>query len=153
MKGRWFGRLLSWYPPYWGTGIRVRMADDYSSAEVTMRLRFYNRNYFGTHFGGSLYAMIDPHYTLLLVNRLGDGYRVWDQQAVIRFVRPGRGTVRARFEVDDRRLAEVREATAGGEKTTPTWTVEIVDEAGEVVVRADKTLYVRRRPREPADSG
>ncbi len=144
MKGTWFGRLLSWYPPYWGTGISVRMAPDYRWAEARMALRFYNRNYFGTHFGGSLYAMIDPVYTLMLVNRLGRGYRVWDQAASIDFLRPGSGTVTARFEVGDERLEEVRRATAQGEKYTPTWPVEIVDRGGKVVARAQKTLYVRR---------
>ncbi len=44
MDGRWFGWLLSWYPPYWGTGISVRMTADYSAAEARMAVRFYNRN-------------------------------------------------------------------------------------------------------------
>ncbi len=145
MNGRLFGRLLTWYPPYWGTGIKIRMAADYSAAEVRMALRFYNRNYFGTHFGGSLYLMVDPIYVLMLANRLGPGFSVWDQSAVIDFLSPGRGTVTARFEVDDDRLSEVRRATVGGEKYTPVWPVEVLDGAGEVVARVTKTLYIRQR--------
>lgn len=145
MNGRLFGHLLSWYPPYWGTGIKVRMAADYSSAEVRMTLRFYNRNYFGTHFGGSLYSMVDPIYVLMLANRLGSGYSVWDQSAQVDFLRPGRGRVTASFEVGDKRLAEVQAATANGEKYSPVWPVEIVDGAGEVVARVAKKLYIRRR--------
>jgi acyl-coenzyme A thioesterase PaaI-like protein len=148
MDGRWFGRLLSWYPPYWGTGIRVRMAADYSVAEVRMALRFYNRNYFGTHFGGSLYSMVDPIYVLMLANRLGRGYSVWDQAATIEFVRPGRGVVRARFEVGDEQLEEVRAATAGGETYRPVWPVKVIDGDEKVVARVSKTLYIRRRSRE-----
>ncbi|MDH3404996.1 MAG: DUF4442 domain-containing protein [Acidobacteriota bacterium] len=144
MDGRWFGRLLSWYPPFWGTGIRFRVAADYSAAEASMTLRFYNRNYFGTHFGGSLYAMVDPVYVLLLANRLGADYSVWDQAAAIEFVKPGRGVVRARFEVGDDRLREVRAATRGGATYRPVWPVEVVDAAGEVVARVQKTLYIRR---------
>ena len=150
MNGRFLGLLLSWYPPYWGTGIKVRVAPDFSAAEVRMTLRFYNRNYFGTHFGGSLYAMVDPIYVLLLSNRLGRGYSVWDQSSAIDFVKPGRGTVTARFELGDERLAAVREATAGGESYRPVWPVEIVDEAGEVVARIEKTIYVRQRRPEVA---
>jgi hypothetical protein len=33
-----------------------------------MNLRWYNTNYVGTHFGGSLYSMVDPIYMLLLMN-------------------------------------------------------------------------------------
>ena len=145
MNGRLFGRLLTWYPPFWGTGIRVRMAADYSSAEVRMALRFYNRNYFGTHFGGSLYSMVDPIYVLMLANRLGRGYSVWDQSAVVEFLSPGKGTVTAHFEVGDDRLGEVQRATAGGEKYSPVWPVEVLDAAGEVVARVTKTLYIRQR--------
>lgn len=145
MNGRLFGLFLTWYPPYWGSGIRVRVAPDYTSAVASMPLRFYNRNYFGTHFGGSLYSMVDPIYVLLLANRLGRGYSVWDQSAQIDFLKPGRGTVKARFEVGDDRVAEVREATAGGEKYSPVWRVEIVDAEGEVVAQVAKTLYIRKR--------
>ena len=35
-------------------------AEDYRHARVELRQRWYNRNYVGTHFGGSLFAMTDP---------------------------------------------------------------------------------------------
>ena len=89
--------------------------------------------------------MVDPIYVLMLANRLGPAYSVWDQSAAIDFLRPARGKVRARFEVGDDRLKEVREATTSGKKYSPVWPVEILDASGECVARASKTLYVRRR--------
>ncbi|MBB5321430.1 DUF4442 domain-containing protein [Marinobacter oulmenensis] len=149
---RWFAssgalrRLLTLYPPYLGAGIRVtHIAPDFRSATVEMRQRWYNRNYVGTHFGGSLYSMVDPMYMLLLMRRLGSGYLVWDKSASIEFVRPGRGTVTARFEMSDERLKEIQAATASGDKYLPTWDVEVVDSEGEVVARVHKVLYVRRK--------
>lgn len=149
---RWFAssgalrRLLTLYPPYLGAGIRVtHIAPDFRSAMVEMRQRWYNRNYVGTHFGGSLYSMVDPMYMLLLMRRLGSGYLVWDKSASIEFVRPGRGTVTARFEMSDERLKEIQAATASGDKYLPTWDVEVVDSEGEVVARVHKVLYVRRK--------
>ena len=66
---RW---ALTWFPPYWGTGIRLtEVAADFSRVVVTMRSTVLNRNAFGTHFGGSLYSMCDPFYCLMLVARLG----------------------------------------------------------------------------------
>ena len=68
-------RLLSLYPPYLGAGVRVtRVSDDLRTFEVEMKLRFYNRNYVGTHFGGSLYSMCDPFYMLILLEALGRDY-------------------------------------------------------------------------------
>ena len=52
---------LNWYPPWIGAGIRITdMQPDFRKARVTMPLTFYNRNFVGTQFGGSLYSMCDP---------------------------------------------------------------------------------------------
>ena len=65
-----FGMNL--WPPFLGAGIRVKqIAPDYKEVVVSMKLRWYNRNYVGTHFGGSLAAMTDPFYMLMLINTLG----------------------------------------------------------------------------------
>jgi len=143
-------RALGLFGPYLGAGIKVtQLADDFSSATVEMRQRWYNTNYVGTHFGGSLYSMVDPMYMLLLMRRLGNDYIVWDKSACIDFVHPGRGRVSAHFEISDERLEEIRRATAGGEKYLPEWQLEVKGEAGEVVAHVHKTLYVRRKRIDP----
>ncbi|MFY1825027.1 DUF4442 domain-containing protein [Myxococcus fulvus] len=141
-----FKAAMRVWPPYWGTGIAVEEVDpQWRSATVRMRQRFYNANAFGTHFGGSLYAMCDPHYALLLIPLLGRGYVIWDKAASIEFLKPARGTVTAVFDWSEAQLEEIREKTAGGEKFEPRRTLEIHDAAGEAVARVLKTLYVRRR--------
>ena len=84
-------RLLRWgmnlWPPYHGAGIHVRsIAPDWSSATVELRSRILNRNYVGTHFGGSLFAMTDPFWMLLAMKVLGPEYWVWDKAGEIEFV-------------------------------------------------------------------
>ena len=141
-----FRRIMNVDPPWWGTGISIaHVAPDWKRMEVVMRRRPWNMNAFGTHFGGSLYSMCDPHYVLLLVPLLGRDYIIWDKSAAIEFLRPGKGTVRAVFEWSDAQLEEIRERTAGGEKFEPERSVDITDEAGEVVARVRKQLYVRRK--------
>lgn len=146
-----FRTLLNLWAPYWGTGISIaEVSPDYRRVVVQMKKRFYNSNAFGTHFGGSLYAMCDPHYVLMLVPLLGPDYLIWDKAATIEFIKPGRGTVTAVFEWNEAELAEIRERTAGGAKYEPQRVVEIRDEAGELVARVRKTLYVRRKQRQAA---
>jgi len=149
----WVGkaRLLRWlmtiYPPYLGAGVRVRhISADFRELRVSMGLGWYNRNYVGTQFGGSLYSMVDPFYMLMLMENLGRDYIVWDKAAAIDFIAPGQGPVFAQFNIDQALLDEIRQQTAGGDKYLPQLQVEIHDGAGTLVARVDKTLYVRLKP-------
>jgi acyl-coenzyme A thioesterase PaaI-like protein len=138
--------LLNAYAPYAGAGVVItHIADDASAIRVEMPLTERNVNLVGTHFGGSLYAMVDPHLMILLIQRLGPEYVVWDKTAHVDFVKPGRGTVRATIAVSDEEIASIRDATAGGEKHLPQWTLAVLDEDDEVVATVVKSLYVRRR--------
>jgi hypothetical protein len=139
---------MGWWPPFLGAGIRVRsMADDFRDAVVEMKLGRLNRNYFGTHFGGSLYAMTDPFFAIMLFRNLGEDYLIWDKSGSIEYVAPGRGTVSAHFSLGEERLAEIRAQAAGGEKVLPEFEVYVKDEAGGVVARIRKVLYVRLKPK------
>lgn len=134
------------YAPYAGALIEVTyLAEDAGEIRVEMPLSERNANIVGTHFGGSLYSMVDPHPMILLTQRLGPGYVIWDQAATINFLRPGRGTVYATVRVTDSDVEAIRSATARGQKYLPQWELEITDGEGEVVASVLKTLYVRRR--------
>ncbi|MCG8393811.1 MAG: DUF4442 domain-containing protein [Pseudomonadales bacterium] len=140
---QWF---LNLYGPYLGAGVRVDyLAEDFRELKVSMGLHWYNRNYVGTHFGGSLYSMVDPFYMLMVMNVLGKDYIVWDKSAEIDFQRPGKGRVHASFKLTDAMIETIREHTAGGDKYLPTWEVSINDDRGERVAKVKKTLYIRRK--------
>lgn len=144
---RVFKFALTWFPPYWGSGIVLtEVAPDFSRVVVEMRSTWFNRNAFGTHFGGSLYAMCDPFYCLMLVARLGPAYVVWDSAARIDFVKPGRGTVRAVFDWSEAQIAHIRTQAEGGKKVLPERDMCVLDSSGDVVARVHKTLYVRQKP-------
>lgn len=146
MRAALFRRLMNLWPPFLFTGIRcTKLAEDWRSAEVELRLGRLNRNYVGVHFGGSLFAMTDPFYMLMLVKALGRDHVVWDKGAAIDFVAPGRGTVTARFRLDDARIEEIRRACADGAKTLPVFRVEVTDASGALVATVDRTVYVRRK--------
>ena len=138
-KARLMCRFMNLYPPYLGAGVRVRhISDDFRDVQVSMGLSWYNRNYVGTQFGGSLYSM--------LMENLGRDYIVWDKAADIDFIAPGKGPVFARFNIDDTLLDEIRRQTADGRKYLPQLQVDIHDGAGNLVARVGKTLYVRLKP-------
>lgn len=133
-------------------------------------MRPWNRNYVGTHFGGSLFAMTDPFWMLLVLHALGDDYIVWDRSAEIRFDKPGRGTVWAEFKLDPAAIDAIRDDAAGGDKQLRWFDCAVFDgqahaagapaavahsaevpNTGEcdadqqVVARERKQLYIRRK--------
>jgi len=149
MNAWWLRQFLNLYPPFIGAGIHVtRISGDFREIDVRMKLRWRNRNYVGTQFGGSLYSMTDPFYMLMLIRNLGKDYIVWDQAASIQFRKPGTGTVWARFRLTEEMLADVLAHVSGNEPYRPVWEVRVEDEAGTEVARVAKTLYIRKKPRE-----
>ena len=109
---RWGFNLV---PAYRGTGGRLTyLASDYREARVELRLSRRTRNYVGTIFGGSLYGAVDPVYMILLIKVLGPGYVVWDKAATIRFKRPGRSTLFARFLLEEEEIATIRRLAEAG---------------------------------------
>lgn len=139
-------RRIHWWPPLLGAGIRVtRMDADYRAIDVEMRLTRFNRNIMGSHFGGSLYAMTDPFYMLMLMENLGPEYVIWDKAATVRYKRPGRGTVRAEFRLAEERIEAIRLALASSNRIEPVFSIEVKDAAGRVVAEVEKTIYCALR--------
>jgi len=136
-------RWINIWPPLLGAGIRVRWHSN-RVVDVEMKLRSWNRNYVGTHYGGSLYSMADPFYMLMLIKLLGPDYVVWDKAARIRFRRPGRSTLYARFTIGDDELKAIREALEHECSVDRVYQVDLTDAQGVVHATVEKTVYIRR---------
>jgi acyl-coenzyme A thioesterase PaaI-like protein len=137
-------RLINLYPPLLGAGIHSTRIDDLTIC-VELKLTALNRNVVGVHFGGSLYAMCDPWFMLILLRALGPSYIVWDKAASIQFLKPGKGTVTATFHIPPERVDEIRKAADEGQKIEPTFAVDVVDTQGHAIARVEKLLYVRKK--------
>lgn len=142
-------RLKRWgfnlFPAFRGTGAWLTYLDDgWREVRLRIPLSWRTRNYVGTIFGGSLYGAVDPIYMIMLIHRLGEGYEVWDRAARIRFLRPARQELRARFLVPDREVAAIREAVEEEGRTDRVYEVELTAADGTVHARVEKTVHVRR---------
>ena len=137
---------LNWWSPFRGAGIRVRhIGPDFRSATVEMRLRSSNRSPSGTHAGGSLYAMTDPFFALMLQSNLGGDYLVWDKAGSIDHIAPARDRVWARVELSAGEVENILRMTASGDKHLHLFKVDVKDDDGMVVARVEKMVYVRRK--------
>lgn len=143
--------LFNFYAPFFGAGIKVKsVTPDFHYMRVELPLTWYNRNYVGTAFGGSIYAMTDPFYMVMLIRILGRDYIVWDKGAVIDFVHPGRSRLIVQYDWTEEEIASIRAHTRTGEKYVFDKEVLVHDDKGELIARVIKTLYVRKK--DPAAS-
>ena len=146
LKPRTVAKLLSFWPPYFSAGISVsNVAENMMSITVEMKQRFWNTNYVGSHFGGSLYSMCDPFFMFMLLEHLKADHIVWDQAAEIKFLKPAKGRVSVTFQIDESLVSEIKKRALNEFSFSVDLNANIVDESGEIVARVAKALYIRRK--------
>ncbi|MCB0347346.1 MAG: YiiD C-terminal domain-containing protein [Bdellovibrionales bacterium] len=146
MKKSTFFKLMSYWPPFLGAGIKVKfVADDFKEVIVESKLHFWNQNYVKTQYGGTLFSMTDPFYMLMLLEALGKEYIVWDKSASIRFKKPGKTKVTAHFKLDEDTLNHIRTTLQNQEKMDIEFKVEVKDEASEVIAEVTRLVYIRKK--------
>ncbi len=146
-------RIARWrfnlFPAYRGTGGRITyVADDWLVVRIKLPLNWRTRNYVGTIFGGSMYGAVDPVYMLMLIKALGNDYVVWDKAASIRFKKPGRSTLYARFVLSKDEIASIKEELLSVPSIERIYHVDLIDAEGVVHAMVDKTISIRRKDRD-----
>ncbi|MBU1621516.1 MAG: DUF4442 domain-containing protein [Gammaproteobacteria bacterium] len=140
--------LLNLWPPFFFSGIKVvELAQDYRYCKVVLKNRPWTRNINSSQFGGSMFAMTDPIYPLMLMGTLGKEYMVWDKQADINYITPGRGKLTAEFLLTDSELEHIKQQTEAGEKYFPDFVVHVKDNKGELVCEVKRKVYIRKKPK------
>src|SRR5689334_2412556 len=133
---------LNHWSPFRGAGIRVvAISKDFSSFDVELKLHWYNKDYVGVHYGGSIYSMVDPFYMLILSRKLGPDYIVWDKAGRVDYKKPGRGTIKARCAMTEMEINAVKMIVDKEEKYIFDQSVDILNEQGEVIATVVKTIY------------
>jgi acyl-coenzyme A thioesterase PaaI-like protein len=146
MKLQTILKLMRFWPPFFGAGIKIKNFNpELTTIVVQMNMKFWNRNYVGTHFGGSLYSMCDPFYMLMLINTLGKGYTVWDKSASIRYKKPAKDTVFATFNLTPQHIQLIQETLKNNTKMEQEFTIHITDTSNEIVAEVKKILHISKR--------
>jgi len=143
-------RLMRWganlWPVIWGTGGRITfIAHDRRELRIKLPLNWRNRNYIGSLFGGSMFAITDPMYMVMLIHLLGPKYFVVDKMGTIRFLKPGRSTLFATFRIPEEETTAIRQALEHQEMLDRVYTVDLVDAMGVVHATVERTVHIRKR--------
>ena len=139
-------RMLNIWPPFLFSGISVlHISKDFRYTKVRLKKKVLTSNYVGTLFGGSLFAMTDPFFMVMILKNLGKDYIVWDKRSEIEYVSPGKSTVFAEFNIDDEELDEIRREVASQGKYLKWFEVDIKSADGTTVAIVKKQIYVRKK--------
>jgi len=139
-------KIWNFWPPFLFTGVKIiKMSDDFRQASVKLKLRFWNANYRGTAFGGSIFLLTDPFYMVMLINILGPEYSVWDKSATIRYLKPGLSDLFANFQLTEEDLNAIR--TNVDEKGKTEWhrIIEVKDKEGSVIAEVEKIISIKKK--------
>jgi len=139
-------RMLNIWPPFLFSGISIlEISKDFRHAKVRLKKKMLTSNYVGTLFGGSLFAMTDPFYMVMVMKNLGKGYIVWDKKSEIDYVSPGKSTVYAEFNLWDNDLEDIKREVETSGKYLKWFEVDIKAADGTVVAIVKKQIYVRKK--------
>lgn len=137
--------LWNFWPPFLFTGIRIdKRTSDFKEVNARLKLRFWNANYVGTQYGGSIFSLADPFYMVMWMKNLGRGYSVWDKGATIRYLKPGKSDLFAHFEITDEEIKAMREKLDHEIKAEWKITVFIYDKDGNLIAEVDKILSLKK---------
>jgi len=139
-------RMLNIWPPFLFSGISIlEISKDFRHVKVRLKKKVLTSNYVGTLFGGSLFAMTDPFYMVMVMKNLGKDFIVWDKKSEIDYVSPGKSTVYAEFNLWDDDLVEIKREVASTGKYLKWFEVEIKSGDGTLVAKVRKQIYIRKK--------
>ncbi|MFN7372923.1 MAG: DUF4442 domain-containing protein [Cyclobacteriaceae bacterium] len=143
VKSWWFRTLMNWYPMYFGTGGKIVFwSADSHEAHVRLRLNLWTYNYVGTIFGGSMFSASDPFYMVMLLKVLGPDYVVWDKSASIRFRKPGRSSLYARYLLTAADIEAIKSGVKQGGEFHRNFVIQWVDAKGVVHAEIERLCYI-----------
>ena len=136
----------------------VDVSQDLKRIRIKLPISYKNRNYVNSIFGGSMFAAVDPIPMVQLINLLGDGYVVWDKAAEIKFKRPAREHLYARFEYATKELEEIKQKVNEGDELEIQKTTRLTNanesvvfcEVIKTIYIADKAFYKNKRKKDTA---
>jgi|SRR6185437_5916809 len=135
--------LVNFFPCYRRGGGRIIFcSSDMQEIHVKVSLNWQTRNYVGSVFGGALYSAIDPIYMLQLLWILGKEYVIWDKSASMKFIRPVKSTVYAKFEINNELIDTIKTEVANNGRYIIDLPVTLQGKDGTVYFTASKQIYI-----------
>jgi acyl-coenzyme A thioesterase PaaI-like protein len=144
LKSRFTRYAFNLAPVFRATGAWItHISADLQLVKLKLPLTLKTKNPMGTMCGGNMYSAVHGIYLVMLMKNLGPGYLCLDRLSTIKFLKPGKGTLFARFELTPDEIATVKALLAEYGRTDRHYQVELKDANGVVCSEVTCTVHVR----------
>jgi hypothetical protein len=89
-----------------------------------------------------MFSATDPFYMVMLLRILGKDFVVWDKSANIKFVRPAKKTLYAKYFISDEFLESAKNEVVEHGECTRLMTIELKDEDEKVHAVIERNVYI-----------
>ncbi|MDA3789311.1 MAG: DUF4442 domain-containing protein [Desulfobacula sp.] len=120
-------------PVFRATGAWItHVSADMRLVKLKLPLKLKTKNPMGTMCGGNMYSAVHGIYLVLLMKNLGKDYACIDRLSIIKFLKPGKSTLFAEFELTQAEIDEVKSLVEKNGRIDRQYLVELKDSNGLV---------------------
>jgi hypothetical protein len=143
--------VLKWamrcYPPLLFQRVLVtKFHKGFRGVDVKVKKSFFNNNYNGSIFGGTIFSAADPFYPVLFYQVLiRRGYKImaWSQSAAIRFRKPAHTSLYFKINITDENITDCERDLNSTGIHRRTFPIEIYDKSGQLCATVLIKIYIR----------
>lgn len=140
----WVMRVgFNFHPAFRGTGGRVAyISPDLTHVRVRLPMARRTRNFVGSLYGGSLFAVTDGVHVAMLLTLMERNVIIWDKAASIRYRRPAYTTLYADFRLAADELEQIEQELDAQHETSRRYTIELKDDLGNIYTVVERMVYI-----------
>ena len=144
LKSRCLRYAFNVAPVFRATGAWItHISADMRLVKLKLPLTLKTKNPMGTMCGGNMYSAVHGIYLVMLMKSLGPGYLCLDRFSTIKFLKPGKGTLYAQFELTQGEIEAVKGLVEEQGRTDRQYLIELKDASGLVCGEITCTVHVR----------
>ncbi|WP_395670142.1 DUF4442 domain-containing protein [Rhodoferax sp.] len=147
LKSRLMRYAFNLSPVFRATGAWItHISADLRLVKLKLPLTLKTKNPMGTMCGGNMYSAVHGIYLVMLLKNLGPNYLCLDRLSTIKFLKPGRGTLFAQFELTRDEIDAVKALVAEHGRIDRQYRIELKDANGVLCGEVTCTVHVRLKP-------
>lgn len=133
-------------PVFRATGAWItHVSADMRTVKLKLPLKLKTKNPLGTMCGGNMYSAVHGIYLVMLMKNLGKEYACVDRLSIIKFLKPGKSTLFAKFELTQMEIDQIKALVEKNGKIDREYIVKLENSNEVVCGEVTCTVNIRKK--------